>query len=199
MTNTQDAASPAGTPPHSFRASVFSKERTYSLGPDALLWSDAGGGSGRVPYADILRVHIYSMPPTFGQTIRRTILKGRFKGKLMIAATHFLGVGRTEDRAASYLAFVETLLQRVTAANPAVTIVAGHSWPLYIFWVLLFVVSVALLLLAAIGLATGTFAAGAVSPFAILVLLLPVSWRITRRGRPRKADASALYTSDLAR
>ncbi len=187
----------AGSPEHNVRRSLFSSERHFSLTPEALVWS-AAKRSERIPYADIGYVHIYSMPPTFGRIVRRTVLKGKFRGKLMIAATHFRGIGRFEDRSASYLPFVEALLSRATAANPSVRIVAGLAGPLYIFWTVMLGVSAVILAGAAIAAATGAFPTHALPSLIIILVLLPVSWRIARRGRPRRADAGALYSSDLA-
>ncbi len=181
---------------HSARLSLFSKERTYRLEPDALVWSE-GDKSGRVPYDAIRHVHIYSIPPAMGRTVRRTVLKSDLSGKIVIAATHFVGFGKFEDRSDSYFAFMEALLARVTAARPDVPIRVGQSWPLYIFWVAMLVLSVAMIpLIAAITL-DGGLQPKAIPAIVVLLLFLPVSWKIVRRGRPRYADASALRALDL--
>ncbi|MGH6923515.1 MAG: hypothetical protein ACRED5_07220 [Propylenella sp.] len=185
-----------GEATHTVRRSIFAKERTYRLEPDAVAWTE-GKSSGRVRYADVKGIHIYSMPPAMGQTVRRTVLRGNFRRKLKIQATHFLGFGRTEDRAESYFRFMEQLLARITAANPQVAIHAGQGWPLYIFWLVIFLASIVILALGAIMFAVGAFEAKALPAFAIVLLFLPVSWRIIRRGRPRRADAGALHRADL--
>lgn len=183
-------------PAYSFRLSLLKKERTYRLEPDALVWIE-GRKSGRVPYSDIRRVHIFSMPPAMGQTIRRVILTGAFRGKLKIAATHFKGLGRFEDRSGSYFPFAEALLARITTASPNVAIRAGQGWISYLFWTAMLVFIVIILAFGAIAFFAGGIAAPALPAFVILIAFLPVSWRIARRGRPRKADAGALYGSDL--
>jgi hypothetical protein len=192
----QESAAPQSAPSYSFRLSVFSKEQTYRLQPDALVWTD-GKTSRRVRYADVRRIHIVSMPPAMGRTLRRTVLRGRFRGRIIIGATHFLGLGRFVDRSDSYFPFAEALIARIVAANPGVFIWAGHGWANYLFWAAMFGLSVVFLAGGVIALLAGGLEAKTLPVFAILVAFLPVSWRILRNGRPRKADPSALYTRDL--
>lgn len=189
-------ASETSGPAHAFRLSVFGRERAYSLEPDALVWAD-GRKSERIPYDRVRRIHIFSMPPAMGRTMRRTVLRGDFRGRIIIGATHFLGLGRIEDRSESYFAFAEALITHIVAANPDVAIRAGHGWIAYLFWALMFGLSVIFLAGGMIAVFVGGLPTGALPAFVVLVLFLPVSWRIMRNGRPRSADASALYSSDL--
>jgi hypothetical protein len=187
-----------GTPPsHSFRASLFKKERTFRLEPDALVWAGDGGKPVRIAYGDIASAHIYSQPPYRGQAVRRTVLRGKFPGKLLIQAQHFAGFGNVEDRSESYFPFVEELLRRTKAANPGLAIRVGTPWPLYIFWLVLFVIFIAMipLMLAILFDSGGNLEA--LGGLLIVAAALPMTWRIVRRGRPRLADADALYSSDI--
>jgi hypothetical protein len=193
---TIDTADANSTLTHSARLSLFSKERTYRLEPDALVWSE-GNKSGRLPYDAVKYVHIYSVPPAMGQKVRRTILKSDLSPKVVIAGAHFAGLGQFEDRSDSYFAFVEELLARVTAARPDVPIRVGQSWLLYGFWVAMLVLSAILLPLMAIIIFDGGFEPRAIPAIGIMLVFLPVSWKIVRRGRPRFADASALRELDL--
>jgi len=193
-----ETGAPADAPPvYRVRPNIFVKERTYSLEPDALVWTD-GRTTRRVPYSDVRRVHVYSMPPTFAQDTRRTILKGRFR-RVMISATHYRGLGRTHDRSATYFPFVSALLERVAAKNPAVVIMVGQSWPLYVLWVLLLFLTIFVVALAAVQLVAGAFEPKVLPALVILLMLLPASWRIARYGRPRRARPDALEALNLGR
>jgi hypothetical protein len=192
-----DAAAPGDVAlTHTVRPNLFTKELTYRLEPDALSWS-RGEKSGRVPYAAILRAHIYSQPPYRGQTTRRTILRGKFPGKLTIQAMHYGGLGNVDDRADSYFPFVEALLARVEAANPALAVRVGQPWPLYVFFVVLFAFFILMVPLMILILFDGDGNLGALWGLLFVGVMLPMMWKLVSRGRPRKADAGALYTHDI--
>jgi hypothetical protein len=183
---------------HRFRLNAFGKERAYCLEPDALVY-DEGGKQHRIPYADIRSAHVYSTPRFRGQVLRRTILRGAFPGKHIIAAAHFAGVGSQEDRSESYFPFVDALLKRIEAANPDLTIYAGQPLALFVFWVFMLLVFIAMApLMIAIMFDAGGFNAAALGPLAVLVFVLPAAFRSAFAGPRRRMSADALYDTDLA-
>lgn len=109
---------------HTARAGLISKTRTYSLGPDALQWSE-DGREGQLLYADVDAVTLVG---NLRQSPATTGSRGRFysykcvvaspRNKVRISSAHYKFSGST-DRVATYTPFVRELLVRVAGQSPA--------------------------------------------------------------------------------
>ena len=112
---------------HSFRLTLFDRERTYQLAPDALEWSTSRS-AGRLAYAEITRIRLYKVRSigAVGQisALRwRCAVHARASRKVALAPDHYRRPGLREDRQHSYHPFVGELIGRVLAANPAVEVI----------------------------------------------------------------------------
>lgn len=180
-------------PTHSYRPNIFVPERTFRLEDGALAWSD-GRVAGRLKLAEIARLRVYAMPASLVPGLRRCIVRRKGGGKVVIGSTHYLHLGVTEDRAATWAPFVRALIERTAAANPAVILVSGQAWAMWAMWVLLTVGSLLVLAGMLAVLVEGEFPLGALVSVAVVAAFLPLCWRMVARGRPRTVDPR---TADL--
>ena len=177
---------------HAFRPTIFSRERGFRLGADALVVDD-GNGSRTIPLAHVAAVRVYKQPGAgFGPAIRRAIVRLADGATLVVQNTHYLGFARIEDRAASYRAFVTALVERVARANPAARVTVGHSWLAWSMWLALLVAALAMLALGVAVIASRDFPLEAVLYVGIVAAFVPTMWRVVRDSRPRVGDPHAL-------
>jgi hypothetical protein len=181
---------------HAFRPTIFSAERSFRLGPDALEWKD-GRHDGRAVYADVSRVNLSVLPILGQEAQRRCALRSRPVGKIVLSSASYKALGVIEDRSASYIPFVRELTTRIAAANPQAIFIAGQPWGLWLFWLILLIASAVILLCGIILGVMGQFPPAATAVFGILALFLPLGWRIVRHDHPRPFDPKTLAAGDL--
>jgi hypothetical protein len=119
------------------RHSILDTEVTWTLTPSAL---ESSTGT-RVPFDQIAAIRIYGIaasvlgkgrvpaPGTLRCVIR--LLHGR---ALALTSSHFVALGRSEDRSAVFEPFIHALLQRVRATQPAVRLLRGMPPALWWLW-----------------------------------------------------------------
>lgn len=118
---------------YSFRENAFSTERTFRIGLDALYW-ETGSAADCIPFRDVGEVRYCrgfatSEVALKGRTLIRLQLRCRFGRKLTLSPLHYVHFRSWEDRSATYLPFVDTLLNRLRE-NPHLKIVTVVQWPL---------------------------------------------------------------------
>jgi hypothetical protein len=181
---------------HAFRPGIFSTERSFRIGPDALEWKD-DRQSSRIAYSEVATVNISSMAPPFGQVQSRCVLHPRSGGKIVVSSASYQRLGVLEDRSASYVPLVRELMTRIAIANPDAGFIAGQPRGLWLFWLILLIAS-ALILLGGLVLAVmGEFPLPAAAAFMIVLLGIPVGWRVVRHGRPHPFDPRTLGQGNL--
>ncbi len=195
-------ARPAMTDPiYRFRPSLMRKEETYRLSDVALVRTARGEEAG-LPFADIRSVRIYGSPGlrTLGGTaapdFQRCVVRPRRGHAMVLGSNHFLGLGRFQDRSQTFRPFVDALVQRVAAANPGATFIAGMPAPLWWTWILILLAVVVVTPLVVLLIIIGLVEARHIDPPLILVaaLLLGILFslasylRTVRRNRPRRFD-----------
>lgn len=171
---------------YTVRPNLLVKERTYRLSDDALTWQDADG-SGRLAFAGVRQVRL-STDPSFGKDRSRCILLDREGHKLKLDSKHFKGLGTLEDRSSTYTPFVRALLQRVAAAAPHASFVAGSTavWAVWVGLTVVYAIAILALMMAVLG---GASLGGEVIVVLIpLIVLGPGMWRAMRRGRATTFD-----------
>jgi hypothetical protein len=176
-------------PVHSVRNSLIDKERSFSLGPDALLWREAGG-EGRLAYTDVRDMRLFGYPSPLGEALQCT-LRSRKHGKVKIRSAHYRSLGNFEDRKSTYGPFVAALAKRIAAKAPDAKFIAG-STALWLVWLVLGVVCavvVGLLILALIGGAS--LAGPAIMAVAICIAAVPLAISRVRKDRARRFDPEA--------
>jgi hypothetical protein len=181
---------------YQFRRSLRAAEQTYTVTDEIVT-----GPFGSVPLSDIIAVRVYTVPGmrslaygTLTPASRWCSILCRDGRKMVLVNLHFLGLGRFEDRSATYVPFVRAVIGNVAARYPQTPVLAGMppswwwSWFLT-FAVLAFALS-ALVLLTGIGMALDgelTWStAGVVLVFAILAIgpVRYVRWLWQHRPHP---------------
>jgi hypothetical protein len=181
---------------HAFRASAFSAERHYRLGPDALEWKD-DRQAGQIAYRDVVKVSISNVP-TLGQTQYRCMLRSAAGQKAALTSASYKRFGVIEDRSASYVPLVRELLLRIAAANPKASFSAGQGFGLWLFWLIILVLAALILAGGLILTVMGQVPMAATGSFVVLAIMLPIGWRVVRHGPPRSVDPRTPPPEDLS-
>jgi len=190
-------------PTYTLRLSLASEEATYRLSEDAL-HSTTAKGTRTVPLAEIGSVRIYESPGAaslFGQiapAFTRCVIRPRRGRAIVLSSNHFVGLGRFQDRSATFRPFVDTLIARLESANPGAQLLAGMPPALWWTWVVL-LVAVALVLPVFTVVIVRELAEGrAIQMPAIVSSLIVLGTalsifsyaRVLRRNRPRRFTPS---------
>jgi hypothetical protein len=102
---------------YSFAAGIFSRERIFHLGPEALHWEN-GRDQGGLAYADVDSVHIFYLYRAWGFSTQMCLLRARSGARCVLKSKSFRTWGRSDDRSSAYFPFVRDLLGRVSSAAP---------------------------------------------------------------------------------
>ena len=177
------------TPTHSVRNSLADKERSFTLGPDALHWSDAGGG-GRMPYGNVRDVRLIAYTSPIGETYQCT-LRANTGDKVKLRSAHCVSLNNFEDRGASYAPFVRALISRIAAAAPHAKFIAS-STALWIVWLIVGLLGLGVFVLLILSMFEGLPAAGPwVVAIAVCVIAASWAWRRAREGAAKTFDPAA--------
>ncbi len=182
---------------HTVRGTYFEREQVWRLEPDAITCEGGGStrapaGVARFPYADVVELRLSFAPTRFDSQRHRCELRLADGRAATIVSTHFRAVGDFEDRSASYVPLVRSLVARVAAANPACRFEAGR--PAAAYWgEHLFLLAMALLLALVLGFAAdaalGTLV---IVKLAIIACFVPLAVRYARKNRPRRFTPDAI-------
>ena len=190
-------------PTYTLRLSLASEEATYRLSEDALHCTTAKG-TRTLPVAEIGRVRIYESPGMaslsgkIAPAFARCVIRPRRGRAIVLSSNHFVGLGRFQDRSATFRPFVDALLARLGSANPGAQLLAGMPPVLWWTWVGL-LVAVALVLPVFAAVIVQELAAGRAIQLPAIVgslivlgtALSIVSYaRVLRRNRPRRLTPS---------
>ena len=176
-------------PAHTVRNSLIDKERSFTLGEDALTWRD-DAGEGRLAYADVRDMRLIGYPSLIGEALQCTV-RGRRHGKVKIRSAHYRGLGDFEDRTETYAPFVAALAKRVAARAPDARFIAG-STGLRIVWLVLGVLCAIVVGLLVLTLFEGVPAAApAIMAVAICIAAVPIAIRRVRADGARTFDPEA--------
>jgi Kdo2-lipid IVA lauroyltransferase/acyltransferase len=119
-------------PCYSFRANLFTPERTYRIGADALRWT-SGGQEGRIGFGDVCEVRLrrQSLPGEMAirqRTMSRVEMRCSSGRRLTLSPLHYAGFRTWEDRSTPYVAFVSALLTRLRDRNAELKVVSESHW-----------------------------------------------------------------------
>src|SRR5262249_9694387 len=179
----RDAATPEAVT-YSYKPSLIGAAFEARLEPDALAWQ-AGGRSGRIPFADIRRLRMSFRPVTMQNQRFLTEIWPAQGPKIVIASCSWKSMFEQERRDGAYAAFVSELHRRLAAAHSAARFDAGS--PQLLYWpgaVLFAAVSLAIAALIVRALQVGAFG-GAAFITAFLGLFLWQAGTVFRRTNPR--------------
>ena len=190
-------------PTYTLRLSLASEEATYRLSEDALHITTAKG-TRTLPFAEIGMVRIYESPGAaslFGQiapAFARCVIRPRRGRAIVLSSNHFVGLGRFEDRSATFRPFADALIARLGSVNPGARLLAGMPPALWWTWVVL-LVGVALIAPVFLVVIVQEMVAGRPLQLPALVSCLIVLGtalsivsyaRVLRRNRPRRLTPS---------
>ena len=121
-------------PCYSFRANLFTPERTYRIGLDALRWT-SGAGEGRIGFGDVSEVRLRRqfLPGQVAvteRTMSRVQMRCRSGRRLTLSPLHYAGFRTWEDRSTPYVAFISALLTRLRDRNAELRVVTESHWTL---------------------------------------------------------------------
>lgn len=158
--------------------------------------SAAGEAARRVRYADIAEIRLSYDPTRFESDRYRCDLTTRSGARELIVSVSYVSPANFENRAATYVPFVRTLVRKVSNANPACRFVAGKKPRAYLaehgFLLAM------LLLLASTLYFTGVPVAGVVAiKLGLIAVYVPIMLRYTRVNRPRRFDPADIPTEVL--
>jgi len=173
------------------RASIQEQGETlWRALPDRLeFYSEDGALRGVVPFSKVQQVRLAFAPGRFQRTRFLMELTGA-QSRLTLTNVHFKGVGRFEDRTASFFPLVRAVVAGIHAANPLARFRAGER-PAFYFLQLAFVLgALGLLALVLIGLplVPGNFVLSAIVKLAVIVVSLPLLLSWILHAWPRRFD-----------
>jgi Kdo2-lipid IVA lauroyltransferase/acyltransferase len=121
-------------PCYSFRANLFTPERTYRIGPDALRWT-SGAGAGCIVFGDVCEVRLRrellrGEVAVRRRTMARLQMRCRSGRRLTLSPLHYAGFRAWEDRSTPYLTFVSALLTRLRDGNADLKVITESHWTL---------------------------------------------------------------------
>lgn len=122
---------------HQGRLSLAGKERTYTLGEDAIEWQEEGS-AGRLPYTEVLDINLIAYHAA-RQRALQCKMSGRNGEKLYIRSLHYVGLGNFEDRTETYTPFVRDVLLKVAESAPDAKFTVG-STGLWLVWLIFAVI-----------------------------------------------------------
>jgi hypothetical protein len=177
-------------PAHNVRNSLIDKERTFTLGPDALHWRETQGSEGRIPYADVRDMRLIAYTSPIGESFQ-CALRGKSGGKVKLRSAHYRGLNDFEDRTATYAPFVKALAERVAAAAPDAKFIAG-STGLWIVWLTVGVLFLGVIVLLILSLFEGLPPAGPwIIALVVCLIAAPLMWRRLGEGGAKTFDPAA--------
>jgi hypothetical protein len=125
---------------YQFRLGLRRGVETYTLTEDVLTCS-----SGDIPLREVVAIRVYTVPGsrsfTYGPLTlptRRCTIWSEKGHKIVLSSVHFVGFGRFEDRAESYVPFVRALVRRVAACAPGARLAAGMPLAMWWSWAIAF-------------------------------------------------------------
>ena len=140
MSDTAVADDTPDQPSYTVRRSLVGKEVTFRLTDRTLLCPDRPA----LPFTEIRAVRVYDSPglrlsggAEIAPDFARCVVRPTHGRAIVLTSKHCLGLGRFEDRSASFGPFVNALIARVGAANPATVFRAGMPPALWWTWVVI--------------------------------------------------------------
>lgn len=168
------------------RISALEKERRWVLGADTLSFQ-AEGFQDSVPLEEIVELRLQCTPTRFEPNMYVCRIRTRLGKTWEWKSHHFAGFATFEDRSPAYRDFVENLVTRVAALNPACAFVGGTSWLSWLFNTL-FLCGSLLVLAVVIFLMYTAIGWLVIVKFLVIAFLLPRAFRWIARNKPCRFD-----------
>ena len=171
---------------HVVRTSLHTRERSYSLGPNALHWKE-DEGEGQIEYADIHQMRLVSYL-YYNYMHRQCTLHVRSGGKTCIRSHHYESLGKFDDRTETYVPLVRELARRIASSNPQAHFLAGGTGLWFIWLVVLLLCVLALIFLVLVILEGTSLPRGAYSILFLIIIFGPLAWHMMGRNKQSAFD-----------
>jgi len=176
-------------PTHTVRNSLLDKERTFTLGADALCWRDRNG-EGQIPYANVREMRLISYTSLVGEAFQCTV-RARNDDLAKLRSAHYWRLGDFEDRTSTYAPLVAGLAKRIAANAPGARFVTG-STALWITWLVIGILCAIVVALVILSLFESVPpAACGIAAIAICIGAAPIVIHRARHDRARRFDPEA--------
>jgi hypothetical protein len=184
------------------RPSIATVETTYQVTDDELIWA-SGPTQHRMRLGDIQSVRLFTSPSAnyrfmgnaaFGG-FELFIVKARDGRTVSVTSKHFQSVAVFEDRGATFVPFVDAVMARVAAINPAAVFLAGMPSGVWWLWVGVLAVLVLGVIFGILTVSSAVTGGGSLEGL-ILGLVFTVgtgislrsAWSVVSRGRQKSFD-----------
>jgi hypothetical protein len=162
------------------RDAISRSEREWRADDDALVTVGTAGHERRFPWKDMISVRLCFEPKRFRPfryVLEFTPKRGR---KITLDNAHYLGVGRFEDRSATYTPFVRAAIERLRAVKPNMHALIGETPKRYFFLLLVALLALGGLAFALVALPTPIdgLPYASLIKFGLILLMLPIFWRV---------------------
>ena len=182
---------------HTVRASLLANERSFQLGPDALIWKD-NGTEGRLAFADIVQIRLITYA-SYGGAQAQCTIRDVSGSKVLVRSHHYESLGKFENRSATYTAFVSELARRVNSSNPDANFIAGSRGLWFAWLVVLVLVAVVLVFLVSAALEGTPLLPRVLGTLVPVLVSAAIAWRMMRRNNQKTFDPINIPTALLGR
>lgn len=173
---------------YTHRLSILTEKRTYSVGDNALTWSDDDGTSDSLNYSNITRV-TGKFDPSRVQLNKYSLkIHSRNRAPLEITNTSFEGFNDFSDHSDQFRAFSVTLHKKIRSKNPDAKFAKGSTPLGYLLSVFTTIFIGILILLAAIFFITSGMYGIVIVKFLLIIFYFPSLLRYLKNNKPANYD-----------
>ncbi|MCB1478532.1 MAG: hypothetical protein R3D43_02185 [Tepidamorphaceae bacterium] len=182
---------------YSHRFHVYAQQRIYRLTDDALIWEDEDGGSGRLAYADITRVHLAYRPSRAQPDRFLATIASRSGERVRISNTSYRGFNDFIVQDAEYSSFLKALHARLSEGGYEVSFRKGSGFIGFSLNLVLTIVITGGLAALAVYMLWGGYYGLAAAKLLIVAWYMPVLFRFMKRSVPVRYTPDAIPDDGL--
>lgn len=172
------------------RLNALTKPTTWLVDETGISWSEKEGKSGHIPWSKVSQVRV-RFEPTRVET-RRVTLHFHAPYPFQISNVEYRGFGDFKAQPEEFRAFVEAFHQFVPK-DKGIRFRVGSTYPVYIMNMVITMGVIALLFaMAPIVQATGMPGGIVIARLAIILIFLPIVFKVLWLNRPRSYDPAHL-------
>lgn len=176
--------------PYTQRLNAFSRPTTWQVDQAGIYWNNDRGEQGEIPWSKLRRVRLRFEPSRF--ETRRIALHFDAPYPFKISNIDYRGFGDFKAHSTEFRAFVDAFHRHVPR-NAGIQFRVGSTWGAYVMNIVITLAVVLLLLaLAPIISVTGMPGGIVLARLVIILIFLPVVFKLLWLNRPRDYDPDQL-------